>query len=235
MTKYALVILTSENNIGFKLAALDTYLKHVPDNMDIYFIYGGNISNVIPCKRAGISYTDIYIKTPDSISNLHKKLFGFFRKIVNKDYTHVLKIDDDTFLYNIDTFLEHKISGDYVGNKVLITNEEVVRNKLCTLKNYKIRKAYKGELPNQYCSGECVIFSKKAIQTIVAYKGKEKYEKFSLEDVAIGNILQKSDIKINPNKFLNYEHPVEIRKFFNLYDKHYTKINEGFMRDCTQT
>ena len=224
MTKYALAILTFENNIGFKLAALDTYLKHIPDNMDIYFVYGGNISRMIHCKRDGVSYTDAYIKTPDSISNVHKKLFGFFKKIINKDYTHTLKVDDDTFLYNVDTFLEHKISGDYVGNKVLITDEEFVRNKFCTLKNYKIRKAYQGGLPNQYCSGECVIFSKKSMQTIVKYKGKEKYEKFSIEDVAIGNILQKSSIKINPNKFLNYEHPVQIEKFFNLYDKHY--VNE---------
>tara|TARA_R110000765_G_scaffold426527_2_gene542470 strand:+ start:1767 stop:2453 length:687 start_codon:yes stop_codon:yes gene_type:complete len=224
MTKYALAILTFENNIGFKLAALDTYLKHIPDNMDIYFVYGGNISRMIHCKRDGISYTDVYIKTPDSISNVHKKLFGFFKKIINKDYTHTLKVDDDTFLYNVDTFLEHKISGDYVGNKVLITDEEFVRNKFCTLKNYKIRKAYQGGLPNQYCSGECVIFSKKSMQTIVKYKGKEKYEKFSIEDVAIGNILQKSSIKINPNKFLNYEHPVQIEKFFNLYNRHY--VNE---------
>ena len=224
MTKYALAILTFENNIGFKLAALDTYLKHIPDNMDIYFVYGGSISRMVHCKRDGVSYTDAYIKTPDSISNVHKKLFGFFKKIINKDYTHTLKVDDDTFLYNVDTFLEHKISGDYVGNKVLITDEEFVRNKFCTLKNYKIRKAYQGGLPNQYCSGECVIFSKKSMQTIVKYKGKEKYEKFSIEDVAIGNILQKSNIKINPNKFLNYEHPVQIEKFFNLYDRHY--VNE---------
>ena len=224
MTKYALAILTFENNIGFKLAALDTYLKHIPDNMDIYFVYGGSISRMIHCKRDGISYTDVYIKTPDNISNVHKKLFGFFKKIINKDYTHTLKVDDDTFLYNVDTFLEHKISGDYVGNKVLITDEEFVRNKFCTLKNYKIRKAYQGGLPNQYCSGECVIFSKKSMQTIVKYKGKEKYEKFSIEDVAIGNILQKSNIKINPNKFLNYEHPVQIEKFFNLYNRHY--VNE---------
>ena len=62
------------------------------------------------------------------------------------------------------------------------------------------------------------------MQTIVKYKGKEKYEKFSIEDVAIGNILQKSNIKINPNKFLNYEHPVQIEKFFNLYNRHY--VNE---------
>ena len=224
MTKYALAILTFENNIGFKLAALDTYLKHIPDNMDIYFVYGGSISRMVHCKRDGVSYTDAYIKTPDSISNVHKKLFGFFKKIINKDYTHTLKVDDDTFLYNVDTFLEHKISGDYVGNKVLITDEEFVRNKFCTLKNYKIRKAYQGGLPNQYCSGECVIFSKKSMQTIVKYKGKEKYEKFSIEDVAIGNILQKSSIKINPNKFLNYEHPVQIEKFFNLYNRHY--VNE---------
>ena len=108
----------------------------------------------------------------------------------------------NSFEINVDTFLEHKISGDYVGNKVLITDEEFVRNKFCTLKNYKIRKAYQGGLPNQYCSGECVIFSKKSMQTIVKYKGKEKYEKFSIEDVAIGNILQKSNIKINPNKFV---------------------------------
>ncbi|HAT67233.1 MAG TPA: hypothetical protein DCS66_22000, partial [Flavobacteriaceae bacterium] len=149
MTKYALAILTFENNIGFKLAALDTYLKHIPDNMDIYFVYGGSISRMVHCKRDGVSYTDAYIKTPDSISNVHKKLFGFFKKIINKDYTHTLKVDDDTFLYNVDTFLEHKISGDYVGNKVLITDEEFVRNKFCTLKNYKIRKAYQGGLPNQ--------------------------------------------------------------------------------------
>ena len=37
----------------------------------------------------------------------------------------------------------------------------------------------------------------------------------------LGNILISNGFKINPNKFLNYEHPVKIDKFYNLYNKHY--------------
>tara|TARA_R100001463_G_scaffold58516_2_gene110821 strand:- start:89 stop:775 length:687 start_codon:yes stop_codon:yes gene_type:complete len=223
MTKYALIIPTFENNIGYKMAALNTFLQHTPKNMDIFFVYGGNQNLCTTGTINGVSYTDMYLKTPDSIFNVHKKLFNCFKKIVKKDYTHVLKIDDDTFLYNIDTFLDHKISGDYVGEKIIIEDEEATRNLLLHKKNYKIRDSYQGELPAHYCSGECVIFSKKAIESIVNYKGKEKYAKFGIEDIMLGNILLSNGFKINPNKFLNYEHPVKIDKFHKLYQMHYKK------------
>ena len=42
MTKYALIIPSFENNIGYKMAAVNTFLQHTPKNMDIYFVYGGN-------------------------------------------------------------------------------------------------------------------------------------------------------------------------------------------------
>mgnify|MGYP003110826025 FL=1 len=223
MTKYALIIPSFENNIGYKMAAVNTFLQHTPKNMDIYFVYGGNQNLCNKTEINGVSFTDVYVKTPDSIFNVHKKLFSVFKKILKKDYTHVLKIDDDTFLYNIDTFLDHKISGDYVGEKIIVDDEEVTRNILLHKKNYKVRESYKGDLPNFYCSGECVIFSRKALECIVSYKGKEKYAKFGVEDVMIGNILLSSGFKINPNKFLNYEHPVKIEKFHNLYNVHYKK------------
>lgn len=224
MNSYALIIPTYENNIGFKLSALDTYLKHVPKNMDIFFVYGGNIETVIKSKKGDVEYTDLYFKVPEKITALHKKLFYAFRKLNKQKYTHFIKVDDDTFIHNIDTFLNHKISGDYVGNKVLLETEVQrisARNKLIHLKNYKIRDSYLGELPNQYCSGECIMFSKKAIDTIVNYRGPEKFEKFALEDVTMGKILEKSNIKINLNKFINYEHPVDLNKFHSFYEKHY--------------
>ena len=75
MNTYALIIPTYENNIGFKLSALDTYLKHVPKNMDIFFVYGGNIETVIKSKKGDVEYTDLYFKVPEKITALHKKLF----------------------------------------------------------------------------------------------------------------------------------------------------------------
>ena len=221
MMKYALIIPTFENNIGYKLAAINTYLQHAPKNMDVFFVYGGTQNFIKTSISNGVDYTDVYLKTPDSITNIHKKIFGVFKKLLKSNYTHALKIDDDTFLYNIDTFLQHKISGDYVGEKVLVESPEQTRNKLIHVKNYRVRTPYTGEIPTQYCSGECVIFSRKAIQYIVDYKGKEKYQKSGIEDIMLGNILISNGFKINPNKFLNYEHPVKIDKFYNLYNKHY--------------
>ena len=99
MTKYALIIPTFENNVGYKIAALNSFLKHTPKNMDIFFVYGGNQNTSKHNSLNGVPFTDVYLKTPDAIYNVHKKIFGVLKKIVNKDYTHVLKIDDDTFLY----------------------------------------------------------------------------------------------------------------------------------------
>ena len=96
MTKYALIIPTFENNIGYKIAALNSFLKHTPKNMDIFFVYGGNQNTSKHNSLNGVSFTDVYLKTPDAIYNVHKKIFGVLKKLVNKDYTHVLKIDDDT-------------------------------------------------------------------------------------------------------------------------------------------
>tara|TARA_R100000963_G_scaffold33228_1_gene25423 strand:- start:1391 stop:2077 length:687 start_codon:yes stop_codon:yes gene_type:complete len=223
MTKYALIIPTFENNVGYKIAALNSFLKHTPKNMDIFFVYGGNQNTSKHNSLNGVPFTDVYLKTPDAIYNVHKKIFGVLKKIVNKDYTHVLKIDDDTFLYNIDTFLDHKISGDYVGEKIIVEDEEATRKILLHKKNYKVRDEYTGEIPTQYCSGECVILSKKAVECLVDYKGKEKYAKFGVEDIIIGNILLSNGFKINPNKFLNYEHPVKLERFHKLYDTHYEK------------
>ena len=224
-TKYAIIIPTHDNNIGYKLAALDTYLKHAPDNVDIYFVHGGNFNTVVESKKGDVSYTDLYFKVSEKISCVHKKLYKAFKKLFRKDYDYYIKLDDDTFLFNVDVFASHKTSGEYIGNRKIIENNNdsiAVKNKLVFLKNYKIREPYKGDLPKQYCTGECFILSKKAVESIINYKGPQKYEKFAIDDVAIGKILENEGYKININKFLNYEHPVKFDNFYIYYKKHYT-------------
>jgi hypothetical protein len=230
MNRYALIIPSFENNIGFKLAALDTYLKHKPSNMDIFFVYGGRSTQFITNCKNGIPYTDVYVNVPENITSLHKKIYKFFRTYINtllKDYTHFLKIDDDTFIYNIDTFANHKISGDYVGNKIIIDseNEQHVRNKLINVKNYKVRETYNGGLPDAFCSGECYMLSRKAAKLLISYKGSKKRTRFGIEDIFVGYILQSQKVKINQNKFINYEHPVDIEKFHKIYQTHYNPVN----------
>ncbi len=226
MNCYALIIPTFENNIGYKLAALDTYLKHCPQNMDIFFVYGGSRNEIIELERNGIKYYDVYVQVPECITSLHKKIYKIFRLYINnklKKYTHFLKIDDDTFIYNIDTFIQHKISGDYIGNKIIVCpeNEQSIRNKFLHLKKYKIRDTYSGSMPDAYCSGECYMLSRKAVERLVRYRGTKKYVLFGIEDVYVGYILAAQTIKINQNKFINYEHPVDIEKFHKLYQTHY--------------
>ena len=63
--KYALIIPTFENNIGYKLAAINTYLQHAPKNMDIFFVYGGSQNFIKSSISNGVDYTDVYLKTPD--------------------------------------------------------------------------------------------------------------------------------------------------------------------------
>ena len=139
----------------------------------------------------------------------------------------VIKIDDDTFIYNIDTFANHKISGDYVGNKIIIDseNEQHVRNKLINVKNYKVRETYNGGLPDAFCSGECYMLSRKAAKLLISYKGSKKRTRFGIEDIFVGYILQSQKVKINQNKFINYEHPVDIEKFHKIYQTHYNPVN----------
>ncbi len=61
-----------------------------------------------------------------------------------------------------------------------------------------------------------------AVESIINYKGPQKYEKFAIDDVVIGKILENEGYKININKFLNYEHPVKFDNFYIYYKKHYT-------------
>lgn len=229
-TKYALVIPTFENNIGYKLAAIDTYLKELPKNVDIFFVYGGKVDEVNKVFRNGVEFYDVYCNIPDRIEVLHKKLFYFFKKFKKQllEYDYIVKVDDDAFIMNVDAFTTSKFSGDYIGNKVDINdkNEEQLRSKLNHLKNYKVRDKYTGDLPSSFCSGEFVIFSNKSLQTLLSYNGGLKRKNYGLEDIFIGDILTQNDIKITINKVFNIEHPVTEPNFYKLYTTHYEKVVE---------
>ena len=230
-THYALVVPTFQNNIGYKLAALHTYLKHRPENLDVYFIYGGNknfdIHNTSP---DNINYWDIHLDIPDRISSVHKKFYKFlslYKRQLQK-YDYIIKIDDDTFINNIDEIEFEKLRGDYIGNKIEITSdtEDLQRSKLRNLKLYKERRKYEGTLPELYCSGECVIFSSEAIKIIQKYNGSFKRDIFGIEDIFTGAILTLNDVKITNNKLITYEHPVKEMDFYKLYTSHYEKEEE---------
>lgn len=230
-TKYALVIPTFENNIGYKLAAIDTYLKELPKNVDIFFVYGGKTDEVNKVYRNGVEFYDVYCNVPDRIEILHKKLFYFFRKFKKQllEYDYIVKIDDDTFILNVDAFATSKFSGDYIGNKVDVNekNEEQLRGKLNQLKSYKVREKYTGNFPKSFCSGEFVIYSKKSFNALLSYNGGLKRKNYGLEDVFIGDILTQNDIKITMNKVFNIQHPVTESEFYKLYSTHYEKMVEN--------
>ena len=76
-TQFALIIPTFENNIGYKLAALDTYIKELPENVDVFFIYGGSNDTSISCDKNGVHFTDVYLPVPDQIINNHKNNASF--------------------------------------------------------------------------------------------------------------------------------------------------------------
>ncbi len=226
--RYAILIPTFQNNIGYKLAALHTFLKHRPENVDVFFIYGGNKNFDVDSSSPDTGkYKDVYLDVPDRISTVHKKFYRFISKNKNmlKKYEYIIKIDDDTFINNIDEIEYEKFKGDYIGNKIEITSdvEDATRSRLRNLKYYKERNRYTGKLPQFYCSGECVIFSKNAIEIISKYKGSYKNDKFGIEDIFTGGILSSENIKIYNNKFITYEHPVKEADFYKLYSAHYEK------------
>lgn len=225
MNKYALIINTFENNIGFKLAAINTYLQCKPKNVDVFFLYGGNFNDIKKVNDTDVEYTDIFVAVPDRINTVHRKIFNCFKnnKKEFKNYSHFIMIHDDTFIYNIDMLDKHKITNDYIGNKIKLTdqNEYSIRNLLVHKKRYKIREEYTGKLPDTFCSSECYILSKRSVDQILKYRGAEKRSFNCIEEVAIGNALQSSDIKITQNKFLNYTHPVKLNNFTKLYKTHY--------------
>lgn len=229
--KYAIVIPTFENNVGYKLASINTFLKHVPENVDVFYVYGGNknllIESFVDTK---LKCYDVFVDVPDNITSVHKKLYKFFSKYkkVLSEYSHIIKIDDDTFINNIDDIDFNKIKGDYIGKKVDINedNEEGLRYKLVHLKKYKIREKYKGELPEQFCSGECVIFSYEAIKQIVSYQGYYKRVKSGSEDIFTGGVLNSYNTKITNNKLISYEHSVKESDFYKLYNTHYNDVEE---------
>ena len=225
--KYAIVITTFENNIGYKLAGINTFLKHTPDNVDIFYIYGGNQNKEIQNNTGKPNWCDIFLDVPDRITMVHKKLYKFFskyKKVLSK-YLYIIKIDDDTFINNIDEIDFDKLKGDYIGKKIDISeeNEIQLRTKFHHLKNYKIREMYNGELPTQFCSGECVIFSYESIKRIISYQGFYKRTNFGLEDIFTGAILNNNEVKITNNKLISYEHSVKENDFYKLYNTHYKK------------
>ena len=227
--KAAIVIPTYENNIGFKLAALDTYLKHVTGDIEIIFLYGGNDKKITRSFRSGVSYLDVYIDVPERITTLHKKFFKFlktFKKSLLSKYDFIIKIDDDTFINNIDDIDFSKIRGDFIGNKVKIDeiSEDKIRKKLINLKRYKERNYYKHELPESFLSGECLIISKKSLEVILNYKGSLKRYSYGFDDIFISKILSDNKIKFSSNKIISYEHPVTEQMFYKLYLTHYNGL-----------
>ena len=84
MTKYALIIPTFENNIGYKIAALNSFLKHTPKNMDIFFVYGGtntktreDIRSIVENEKDSIIIASYgTFSTGINIRNLHNVIFA---------------------------------------------------------------------------------------------------------------------------------------------------------------
>jgi hypothetical protein len=81
------------------------------DDVDVFFLIGGS--------RQGIDGDSLHLAVDDTYAALPQKTQAFCEWASRRDYTHVFKADDDTFIHprRFAAFLAEHEHHDYVGNE----------------------------------------------------------------------------------------------------------------------
>jgi len=183
--KLIVLIYTHKNNF-FKIKFLkDSWIKDLSKyNISYYFVTGDDLKDEPVIK---LNFKECYEQLP-------LKTFLSLKELYNKEYTHLLKTDDDTFI-DVNSLIKLNFNDlNYYGRGVQPNNNIDAHFYKCKDKAYHLPKR-KTEF--SYAEGGAYILSKKAVDIIASYP--ENYFlntplNYRGEDVIVGELLAKNNI-----------------------------------------
>jgi Zn-finger nucleic acid-binding protein len=223
--KIVYLIVVKQNTERFKL--LLEYLDNF--NYNYYILIGDDEYN-----KNTVMNNYLIVNVKDIYENLPKKVYEGIKYIYyNTDYTHIYKVDDDFFKYN----LNENIYEDYYGNYIVTKLTNNYHFGKCNNPELNT-KHYTGKFYYKYAAGGYgYIISRKAMFFIINNKNYIYNEIY--EDKAIGDILYNNNILINNNHYehLNYkEMKINKKCAVILFHKNLKKIYKWrWINKCIKT
>jgi hypothetical protein len=105
-----IAILTCANHYERRAAVTDTWMRFVPDGVDVVFFTGRDHGQ--SQFGDGLAHLDC----PDTYRELPQKTLATVRYAVELDYELLIKVDDDTFLMPRPDYLAEFAKHDYFGH-----------------------------------------------------------------------------------------------------------------------
>jgi hypothetical protein len=218
-------ITTIKKNIQRINAIENTYAKILKTNNIPYFYVSAD--KIFNLPQINLNFIESYEQLPT-------KTFLLFKELLNYDYTHLIKLDDDTY-FNYNAINFNLQDYDYVGKFNDITD--------CSKEHYyKVKKEYRQPKRNaraRYAEGGCYFLSKKAINFILEYDisyFQNNTANYRGEDVVIGELLYDKniktlDIKSEFSESLNMD---ITKNYISIHPLHYSLFNDIFenKQDC---
>jgi len=181
-------VITCPNHENNASAIRATWLRGVPPEIRVFFVYGR------PGSPASIEGDCIYLDCPEAYEHLPEKMHRFFEFCSNRlDFDFLLKIDDDSYV-DIGTFLDFDTrGGDYIGLIRGMGDPRITRTwhyGKCTDKSYEI--PYDGEYVCDWARGGGYLLSRKALNVLVE-KTASMFSEHLFEDKMVGEALTLDD------------------------------------------
>jgi hypothetical protein len=192
-------------------------------NIPYYYITSDNLDSVPLLKLKNFV---------ESYEQLPTKTFLALEEISKSNFSHIIKVDDDTFL-DFNKILPHIFEYDYVGKFNEVSDAPTIHYYKCKDEFRKPKKP----APFVYAEGGFYILSKKAVKQVIERPISEFIntpDNYRGEDVIVGSILSSSEFKkldlcdkkqskkYNMDITTNYTsiHPVHHLLMAELYSSH---------------
>lgn len=201
-----ILILSAKNEIYSQLenAIRRTWAKKIPNNVKIFYYYGGEESFSINGDR-------IFCKSDESIKNIGYKTLDSFRYVYdNFEFDYIFRTNSSSYI-NIDNllrFLENKPMDNFYSARVNVEKE----TKLI------------------FGSGSGYILSRDLIYLVL--QNSEKWNHELVDDVAIGKMLFDFGVKLQPSPRLDINNIID-KKLYNYKSEiQYSDLDKNFHFRC---
>lgn len=161
--KIIILILSSENKPYDMLEKVirETWAREYPDNVEIYYYYGGD--------RNYIDGDKIYSNSEENIYNIGRKTINAFEFLSNKDYDYIFRTNSSSYV-NIEYLLEY------------------IKDKPNNMFYHGVIGHYEPENFN-FVSGSGYIISRDLIDLVIENKDKWDHSFPNADDVSIAKLL----------------------------------------------
>lgn len=179
--KIIILVLSSENKPYDMLEKVirETWAREYPDNVEIYYYYGGD--------RNYIDGDKIYSNSEENIYNIGRKTINAFEFLSNKDYDYIFRTNSSSYV-NIEYLLEY------------------IKDKPNKMFYHGVIAHYEPENFN-FVSGSGYIISRDLIDLVIENKDKWDHSFPNADDVSIGKLLNSFGVIATPGirRYVGYD------------------------------